>query len=124
MIEIPGNEQDPEQDPEQTPTHHLIEWEYPNIYLPPGERSTLEISLCHVRAAYSIRVSYDSDRDGWLIEQAITYHGGYPPEGMSSDTVWEEVAFVKAWAKERRSICGRRHVDKQDCSAPFHEEEV
>jgi gentisate 1,2-dioxygenase len=52
-----------------------------------------------VRAADSIRISYDHERDGWKIEQASTF------EWEANDTVcdpdWQEVAFVQAWGRER-----------------------
>ena len=55
MIEIKGDER--------------IEWMYPEIY-DKDNQSTLEIGMCHTRATDSIRIKYDSDRDGWIIEQS------------------------------------------------------
>ena len=60
----------------------------------------LQLSLAEVRAADDIRISYDFDRDGWVIEQASTF------EWELGDTVcdpdWAEVAFVRAWAREKK----------------------
>jgi len=87
MIEIKGNE--------------LIDWMYPEIY-DKENQSTLEIGMCHTRATDSIRLKYDADRDGWIIEQASTF------EWKSDDTIcdmdWQEVAFIQAWAREKPKL--------------------
>ena len=60
-----------------------------------GNIKAFIIQLMDVRAADSIRVSYDFERDGWRIDQASIF------EWDSSDEVcdpgWREVAFIKAW---------------------------
>lgn len=53
----------------------------------------LIIDLMEVRAADPIRVSYDFDRDGWVIEQSKETE-------TSDDWDWKEVAFIQAWARE------------------------
>ena len=62
----------------------------------------IEIELSDVRAADSLLVSYDFDRDGWVIKQASTFewHG----DDEICDPDWQEVAFIKAWARERKYI--------------------
>jgi hypothetical protein len=50
----------------------------------------VEVGLMHVRAADDIRVSYDLERDGWVIEQDAQSEDG--------SRAWVEVAFLKAWA--------------------------
>lgn len=58
----------------------------------------IEIGLMDVRASDGIRVSYDFDRDGWVIEQnAPTME---PIDDTCSQQVdhWKEVAFCKSWA--------------------------
>ena len=69
---------------------------YPRIE---GHQNIVEVSLCDVRAADSIRIHYDFTRDGWAIEQASTF------EWLADDSVcdpdWQEVAFVQAWAREK-----------------------
>ena len=65
-----------------------------------GNAKAVEIDLCCVRAADSILVEYDFERDGWVIKQASRF------EFDASDTVcdpgWKEVAFVQAWAPDKR----------------------
>ena len=81
------------------PTHTVINLMYPAIYT--GEKTTVEIGMFHVRAADSIRISYESGRDGWVIEQASTFEWSVDDEVCDPD--WQEVAFVKAWAREKPS---------------------
>ena len=38
-----------------------------------GSADTIEIELSDVRAADSLQVSYDFDRDGWVIKQASIF---------------------------------------------------
>jgi hypothetical protein len=57
------------------------------------------IGLMDVRAADSIRVSYDFLRDGWKIEQASKFE--WRGDDLVCDPDWQEVAFVKAWARAR-----------------------
>lgn len=57
------------------------------------------VGLSDVRAADSIRVSYDFERDGWIIEQASTF--SWDGDDEKCDPDWAEVCFVKAWAREK-----------------------
>jgi len=59
----------------------------------------IQIGLIDVRAADDIRVSYDFDRDGYLIEQPTATEEQFIEDG---DWRWREVAFVPSWAPERR----------------------
>lgn len=59
----------------------------------PGEVETIEVGLVHVRAADSIRISYDFSRDGYSIKQRATSKDEYDEREE-----WREVAFVEAWA--------------------------
>jgi hypothetical protein len=65
---------------------------YPNR----GEEKTyLNISLCDVRVADYIRISFDFDRDGWVIEQSY--------DSLDEETCeppWIEVAFLPPFAVE------------------------
>lgn len=74
-----------------------------DLWYPRNETSpvkSLVIGLMDVRAADSIRVSYDFERDGWKIEQASTFEW----EGDAAelcDPDWQEVALVEAWGREK-----------------------
>lgn len=87
----------------EIPCHHHIELLYPEIYA--REKTTLTVGMCHTRAADSIRLSYDSTRDGWVIEQAsiFTWEVG----DTVGDRDWQEVAFIQAWARERPDTFSR-----------------
>jgi len=89
--DIPGTEYDNPQclgDP--NPIDQYVSWDYP---LP---ESTLTIYLCHTRAADPIRIKYDFKRDGWIIQQGSKWEWGEDEE-INCD--WQEVAFIKAWAR-------------------------
>ena len=77
-----------------------INWLYPEIYNSQN-RSKLEISLFHTRAADSIRIQYDSERDGWIIEQASVFK--WKADDKICDPKWKEVAFIQAWALEEEN---------------------
>ena len=70
---------------------------YPEIY--DKNKSHIILGMCHTRAADSIRISYDSDRDGWAIEQASTFE--WSANDNVCDQDWQEVAFIEAWAREK-----------------------
>jgi hypothetical protein len=54
-----------------------------------GHERFVVVTICDVRAASDVRLSYDFDRDGWRIER-----DDRGPEGEGG---WAEVAFVAAW---------------------------
>ena len=73
-----------------------------DLYYPrsQGDRARfVEVGLSDVRAADTVRISYDFDRDGWRIEQASVFE--WSIDDKVCDSGWIEVAFVKAWAKEK-----------------------
>jgi hypothetical protein len=57
----------------------------------------IEVGLCDVRAADSIRIHYDFARDGYVIEQASAFSWEIDDEVRDPD--WKEAAFIKAWAR-------------------------
>jgi hypothetical protein len=59
-----------------------------------GPVTTVEIGIECLRAADSIRVFFDFDRNGYVIQQGSGWHGPY--DGIN----WQEVAFIGAWALE------------------------
>jgi len=61
--------------------------------------TTVEVGLIDVRAADSVRVSYDFERDGWVIEQASIFE--WAADDANGDSDWQEVAFVPVWGRQR-----------------------
>ena len=71
-----------------------IELMYPRT----SEVKAVTVGLCDVRAADDIRIEYDFERDGWVIKQASRF--SWNEDEPDCDPDWQEVAFVKAWARE------------------------
>lgn len=61
--------------------------------------SKIEVGLVDVRAADGLLIEYDFDRDGWSIKQASTFSWDIDDQVCNPD--WQEVAFVRAWAREK-----------------------
>lgn len=60
----------------------------------------IQVGLCDVRAADDIRISYDFDRDGWVVKQQLFWDR--PDYGPVDDVDhWYEVAFIPAWGQQR-----------------------
>jgi len=79
-----------------------VELWYPRVE---GNADRIVVGLMDVRAASDITVTYDFDRDGWVILQdECTDKNGY------LETVREnvEVAFIPAWRME-----DERHDDSE-----------
>lgn len=67
---------------------------YPNIYPKRGPLPRVQIDLSHTRAAHSITVEFDGDRDGWVIRtDLMKEHEGWME--VLEEAV--EVAFVPAY---------------------------
>jgi hypothetical protein len=64
-----------------------------------GRQKFVEVMLMDVRAADSIRITYDFERDGWSVLQASTF--SWPSDDRECDADWQEVAFIQAWAREK-----------------------
>lgn len=62
-----------------------------------GHPKEVEVGLEDTRAADSILISYDFERDGWSIKQDSKFE--WPAEGPM-DHDWQEVAFIRAWARD------------------------
>jgi hypothetical protein len=77
---------------------HINLW-YPDV--PENQIRKIVVGLVDVRAADDIRISYDKERDGWKIEQASTFEWDGADEKCDFD--WQEVAFVQAWARKKKS---------------------
>ena len=86
------------QDARQYGNSLYLELFYPRNGEPNAVRDFV-IGLSDVRAADDIRISYDFGRDGWKIEQASVFEWDGDDEVCDPD--WQEVAFVKAWARQK-----------------------
>jgi hypothetical protein len=60
----------------------------------------VQVGLSDVRAADNVRLWYDFERDGWVVEQASTFE--WDGDDAVCDPDWQEVAFVPAWGRERK----------------------
>lgn len=60
------------------------------------------VDLIDTRAADGILIRYDFKRDGWSILQASRFEWG-GDEDVDHD--WQEVAFVKAWGRQKEASC-------------------
>lgn len=58
----------------------------------------VEVGLIDVRAADSIRIHYDFERDGYVIRQASKFE--WAADDEVCDPGWQEVAFIQAWGRE------------------------
>ncbi len=76
-------------------TVHLDLW-YPRSE---ANVNNVILGLIDFRATDEIRISYDFERDGWKIEQQSTFSWASDDEVCDPD--WQEVAFVKSWAREK-----------------------
>ena len=77
-------------------TLHVDLW-YPRVEDNPVDK--IQVGLIDVRAADDIRIGYDFDRDGWVVEQASTFE--WEADDKVCDEDWQEVAFIEAWGREK-----------------------
>jgi hypothetical protein len=93
---------------------------YPRQYDPADSRfdqpRSVEIDLVCVRAADSIRVEYDFERDGYSIKQASKFEWDEDDEEQDPD--WQEVAFVEAWARDERRKARTVETDRELLTDP------
>lgn len=75
---------------------HYVGLEYPRN----SDIKYIRVGLMDVRAADDILIEYDFERDGWVIKQAQVFQWDVNDERC--DPEWKEVAFVQAWASERK----------------------
>lgn len=66
-----------------------------------GNCSEIEVGLVDVRAADSLLITYDFDRNGYSIKQASRFVW---EEDEEIEHDWQEVAFIKAWARKKEEI--------------------
>lgn len=79
------------------PISHRINWFYPEIY--DNNKSYLDIDICHTRVTNPIRLSYDSERNGFVIQ--MLYVTGIENEYIIDDIIkidykheYKEVGFI------------------------------
>ncbi len=75
-----------------------VDLEYPRN----SESKEIDINLVDVRASDGIRISYDFDRDGWVIKQPYFEEVLVEKNRGGSDYYkdiehFEEVAFIQSW---------------------------
>lgn len=63
-----------------------------------GHVKAIQVGLMDVRAADSIQVSYDFERDGWVIKRQFYIEHD---EWMEPVGDWQEAAFIQAWASPK-----------------------
>jgi hypothetical protein len=68
---------------------------YPDAY--DEKEDVIDIELCSVRAANSIRIKYDMARDGWQILMDKTRDVDCGCEVIQENV---EVAFIPAWLED------------------------
>ena len=61
----------------------------------------IQVGLMDVRTADDIRIEYDFERDGWVIKQAQVFE--WSADDEICDPQWKEVAFIEAWASEKKA---------------------
>ena len=72
-----------------------------DLWYPRNEGAAIDeviVGLMDVRAADDIRITYDFERDGWVIWQASRF--AWNIDDPVCDPDWQEVAFVQAWARK------------------------
>jgi hypothetical protein len=75
------------------------------LYPRNNEVQAVQVGLSDVRAADNVRVSYDFERNGWVVQQASTFEwSGDAAEECDPD--WQEVAFVPAWGRRKEVTNG------------------
>ena len=77
------------------PNIFTVELMYPEVG---SNFKKIEVGLCDVRAADSIQIEYDFDRDGYSIKQASKF--SWDADDKICDADWQEVAFIKAWGRK------------------------
>jgi len=65
----------------------------------------IEVDLCDVRANDGIRLYFDFDRDGWVVQQPTKLFWEADEE---PDMGWKESAFIQGWKFiDEEEIAGR-----------------
>ena len=59
------------------------------------------VGLMDTRATDEIRISFNHERNGWVIEQPTVSQWEV---GEEPDPVWKEVAFINPWGSDKRMM--------------------
>jgi hypothetical protein len=78
-----------------------IEFAYPRLE---GHIKYMELGLQDVRASDGIRIHYDFERDGYVVEQPYVNEKDMGTYIDASTDTWEEVGFFQSWALEKKGI--------------------
>lgn len=75
-----------------------------------GNPNVIDIDLEDVRAADTLRLKYDFDRDGWaILQEKLIGH-----DDRSEETgEWVEVAFIRAWSLETDDVESTRNSGRK-----------
>jgi len=71
---------------------------YPNVPHEHGNVMYVLVNQESVRASDGVRLHYDYQRDGFVIEQAQVFE--WDASDRICDPKWKEVAFIESWALE------------------------
>lgn len=72
-----------------------VEVTYPQVTK--GGVTKVVVDQESVRSTDGVRLSYDYERDGWIIEQQSRF--AWRADDMECDPDWQEVAFIQSWAR-------------------------
>lgn len=76
----------------------------------PDRFNAVEINLVDVRASDGIQISYDFERDGWVVKQSLEFNSNdFDKDGWALDQSqlkardpdWQEVSFIQSWGREK-----------------------
>lgn len=79
---------------------------YPNLI--DGRVRFIEIDQESVRASDGMRLFYDYERDGWVIQKPVKLV--WPADATDFDPGWKEVAFIQTWALEEEQNTWKKSI--------------
>lgn len=74
------------------PNEKRVDLSYPRCE---GNHTHITVHLMDVRASDGIRLSYDFERDGWVVEQPQQL--SWDADDEVCDLRWRESAFIPSW---------------------------
>lgn len=73
-----------------------IELSYPRN----NKVDSIQVGLSDVRSTDDLRIKYDFERDGWVIQQPRSYYESIGEDDYDLKIEWIESAFCPAWKYE------------------------